>query len=78
MKRKGDFKVKNIYNLTTEQVEGSWAYLNDEPIAKITHADKDYIYGYFKHFEDYNIILEGNPKSMSMEIAGDVDGEINR
>ena len=77
MKRKGDFKVKNIYNLTTEQVEGSWAYLNKEPVAKITHADKDYIYGYFEHSEDYNIILKGNPKCMSIETVGDINGEKN-
>lgn len=76
MKRRGDFKIKNIYNLTTEQVEGSWAYLNKEPIAKITHADKDYIYGYFEHSNEFEMWIEGNPNYMSIETVGGIDDEI--
>ena len=73
-KRKGEFKVKNIYNLTTKQVKNDYAYFNDEPIAKLTHADSEYIYGYFMHNENYDMILEGNPKSFSIEIEGGIDG----
>ena len=74
--KKGEFKVKNIYNLTTEEVKDEivyYRYLNEtsDPIAILTHADEDYIYGYFEHNQDYDMLIEGNPKCFSMEIVED-------
>lgn len=73
---KGKFKVKNVYNLTTEDVKDKvvyYRYLNStfEPIAILTHADEDYIYGYFEHNQDYDMLIEGNPKYLSMEVVED-------
>lgn len=67
MNRKGEFKVKNTHNLITEEIEGAPVFLKGEQIAIATHADKDYIYGYFEHNNDYDVVIEGNPKFLSIE-----------
>lgn len=77
MKRKGDFKVKNVYNYATEQVEGEPVYykFSDgtcEQIATLTYADKDYIYGYTAFDSEYDI--EGIPERCLIELVGDIDG----
>lgn len=65
----GKFKIKNIDNLTTEQVKGKlFHYKNDfTPIGTLTHADEDYLYG---ELNDYGELVLANDKS-SMEIRGD-------
>lgn len=78
MNRKGEFKVKNLYNLTTEQVKNEPVYYRYEDgrcelMATLTHADKDYIHGCFIRNSEYDILIEGNAKCMSMEIVGDMN-----
>lgn len=68
-------KIKNEYNLTTEQVRGipvEYRQDDNEPISlgTFTHADENYLYATYNGNED--LIIEFN-KSVSMELRGDND-----
>lgn len=67
-------RIKNIYNLTTEQVKGKPVeYRVDShepiPLGVLTRADEDYLYiDYYDGTED--LIIEFS-KDVSMEIEGE-------
>ena len=58
----GKFKVRNIHNLTTEQVKDKPVSFKtgsgDVPFGFITCADEDYLYGEFEHSGDDDILIE--------------------
>lgn len=73
---KGQFKIKNIDNLTTEQVKGkplNYQINNGEivPMGIITHADENYVYGEFEHSGDGELIINFESEKCSMELRGD-------
>lgn len=80
---KGEFKVRNINKLTTEQVKGlPLNYKEDDNnlgvLGIMTHADENYLYGKFTHTgEEYVRIEIGCDKDVysgvifSMEIEGE-------
>ena len=68
-------RIKNKYNLTTENVKGkSVEYRQDNyepiPFGIITHADEEYLYIDYNGDEDL-LIEFGN--DVSMELRGDND-----
>lgn len=67
---KGIFTVRNIDNLTTEQVKGKPLKCDNVVWGTITHADKDYLYGEFEHDGDGELVVNLYEKC-SMEIRGD-------
>lgn len=77
--KKGEFKIKNTNNWTTEQVKDTpFKYIVDggQPtfIGTITHADEEYLYGNFHHNSDKDIMLVFTPNEstiFSMEIEGE-------
>ena len=77
--RKNEFKIKNINNLTTEQVKGKpFKYIVDKPvfIGTMTHADEEYLYGTFEHNGNEDILLIFTPNEstvFSMELSDEQD-----
>lgn len=74
----GKFKVRNIHNLTAEQVKDKpvsfRTYGGDVPLGSITSADEDYLYGEFEHSSNDDVFIEFFPNKetiFSMEIRGD-------
>ena len=64
---KGEFRFKNIHNYTTECVKDKlvyYTYVNNicDPIFTLTHADSDYVYGYFEHKQNCDILIEVDPE----------------
>ena len=77
---KGSFKIKNIYNFTTEQIKGTPLKYGFESngmypfLGYMTHADKDYLYGEFEHNEDMNVMIEFNHDGLfTMEIDDNIN-----
>ena len=74
----GKFKVKNIHNLTTEQIKDTPVSFKVGsgyvPLGFMTYADEDYLYGEFEHSGDNDMFIEFFPNEetiFSMEIRGD-------
>ena len=76
--RKNEFKIRNINNLTTEQIKNKpFKYIVGEQISflgTLTHADEEYIYGIFVHNGKKDILIVFTPNEstiFSMEIEGE-------
>lgn len=61
---KSEFKFKNIYNMTTEEVKDMPVNIkvDDELVlvGTLTCVVDDYVYGIFNHYGQDNIIVELN------------------
>lgn len=69
---KGIFTVRNIDNLTTEQVKGKPLKYGNTIWGTISHADEDYLYGEFEHDGEGELVVNlYNNEKCSMEIRGD-------
>ena len=67
---KGDFKFKNTYNFTTEQIKNRpFKYMLNKCtmmfFGTLTHADKDYVYGEFLHNSEEDCLIDFGDISLS-------------
>lgn len=77
--RKGEFKIRNTNNLTTEQVKDvPFKYMigSNHPLfmGTMTHADEEYLYGVFEHNSKEDIMFVFTPNEstiFTMEIEGE-------
>lgn len=74
---KSEFKFKNMYNMTEDEIEDMpvTVKINDKPVivGVLTHIEDDYVYGVFNHDgEEYMMVeLNNNEYSWSIELNED-------
>ena len=70
-----EFKFKNIYNMTDDEVKGMSVNIdiggNLVLVGVLTRVEDDYVYGFFNHEGGYSIMdeLSNEVHSMSLEIG---------
>lgn len=68
--KKGEFRFKNLYNMTTDEIKGKPVNIEFagyiQLVGILTHIENDYVYGVFNHNGEYNFMIDLNNEKYAL------------